>query len=226
MAFATHPRRYAGRRPVAPARKLGTWKMAYADFLTALMAFFLMLWLVTGITPEDRAEIAAGFNGHGGLPQASLVAQDPEITRIFSALTLAEGLAAAGNSVVLTRTPDAVRVDLVDREARPLFRTGDGSLTPYGESLVAAAGSALAALPNLISVEGHSDAFAVASPGFTNWELSASRAGEARRALAAAGVSPDRFKAVSGLADTVPLNPGEPHAAANRRVSLLVHTRN
>ncbi len=198
--------------------------MAYADFLTALMAFFLMLWLVTGVTPEDRAEIASQFNGDGAPVAASLMPPDAEITRLFSALTLSEDLSAAGNSVILTRTPDAVRLDLVDRDARPLFKTGDGSLTPYGESLVTAAGAVLSGLPNAISVEGHTDAFGVAAPDFSNWELSAARAGQARRTLVAAGVSPDRFRAVSGRADTVPLNPGEPHAAANRRVSLLVHT--
>lgn len=198
--------------------------MAYADFLTALMAFFLMLWLVTGVTPEDRASIAAQFNSDGGLPLASVVAEDTEITRLFSVLTLADSLAAAGNSVILTRLPDAVRLDLVDRDARPLFKTGDGSLTPYGESLVAAAGGVLAGLPNALSVEGHTDAFGVASADYSNWELSAGRAGEARRTLVASGVDPGRFRAVSGLADTTPLNPGEPHAAANRRVSLLIHT--
>ncbi len=198
--------------------------MAYADFLTALMAFFLMLWLVTGVTPEDRASIAAQFNSEGGLPLAAVAAEDTEITRLFSALKLADSLAAAGNSVILTRLPDAVRLDLVDRDARPLFKTGDGSLTPYGESLVAAAGGVLAGLPNAISVEGHTDAFGLASADYSNWELSSDRAGEARRTLVASGVDPGRFRAVSGRADTIPLNPGEPHAAANRRVSLLIHT--
>lgn len=203
---------------------MGTWKMAYADFLTALMAFFLMLWLVTGVPPEDRAAIAAEFNGDRAAPVDIASAKDSEISRLFSALTLAEGLAAAGNSVILTRTPDAVRLDLVDRDARPLFKTGDGTLTPYGEALVAAAGRVLAGLPNAISIEGHTDAFSVAATDYTNWELSADRAGQARRMLVETGVLADRFRAVSGLADTLPLNPGEPHAAANRRVSLLIHT--
>ena len=55
--------------PVAPARKAGTWKMAYADFLTALMAFFLLMWLISGVSADDRAEIADYF--HNRTPDAA-----------------------------------------------------------------------------------------------------------------------------------------------------------
>jgi chemotaxis protein MotB len=61
MAYATTHRQLAGRMPAPPARKMGTWKMAYADFLTALMAFFLLMWMVSGVSPDARAAIAAEF---------------------------------------------------------------------------------------------------------------------------------------------------------------------
>lgn len=224
MAYATTPRTRAGRMPAFPARKMGTWKIAYADFLTALMAFFLLMWLVSGVSPESRAAIAAEFKNRPA--DTALAASDGvplEADRLFSLLTLSERLKAAGDSLILTAEPDGVRLDLVDTEGRPLFESARGALTPEGRALVDSAAAALAPLPNALSIEGHTDAFGLAGAGYTNWELSSDRAHEARRLLETGGVASARIRAVSGLADTMPLNPGEPHSARNRRISLKVH---
>jgi chemotaxis protein MotB len=226
MAYATTPRLSAGRKPAVPSRKLGTWKMAYADFLTALMAFFLLMWLISGVSPEDRAEIAAGFRTEAATFDAAPAAMVTEIDALFAALTLAEGLAVAGDSVTLTREPDGVRIDLVDTAGRPLFDTASGTLTSAGRDLVNAAATALAPLPHPLSVEGHTDAFSLGAPGYSNWDLSSDRANEARRLLEAGGVGAGRFEAVTGLADTQPIEPGQPHLAQNRRISLKVHLGN
>lgn len=224
MAFATTPRTRAGRMPAFPARKLGTWKMAYADFLTALMAFFLLMWLVSGVSPESRAAIAAEFKLRPAQTVAAPGGDVPlEAGRLFSLLALSEALKAAGDSVVLTAEPDGVRLDLVDTEGRPLFESARGALTPEGRALVEAAAATLAPLPNRLTIEGHTDAFSLAGTGYSNWELSSDRAHEARRLLMAGGVATSRVQAVTGLADTQPLNPGEPHSARNRRISLKVH---
>lgn len=223
MAYATTQRNYAGRMPALPARKLGTWKMAYADFLTALMAFFLLMWLVSGVSPDARAAIAAEFKTKD-LALASAESPVPvEADQLFSLLQLSETLKAAGDSVILSVEPDGVRLDLVDTAGRPLFESASGALTQEGEALVAAAGKTLASLPNPLSIEGHTDAFNLATASYSNWELSSDRANEARRLLEAGGVAPDRFQAVTGLADTRPLDPGQPHLAQNRRISLKVH---
>lgn len=224
MAYATTPRTRAGRKPAFPSRKMGTWKIAYADFLTALMAFFLLMWLVSGVSPESRAAIAAKFRP--AAVDAPALADNGipiEADRLFSLLTLSEALKTAGESVVLTAEPDGVRLDLVDTEGRPLFERARGALTPEGRALVSEAAGTLAGLPNAVSVEGHTDAFSLVSAGYSNWELSSDRANEARRLMEAAGIDPSRFRAVTGLADTQPLNPGQPHSAQNRRISLKVH---
>jgi len=88
---------------------------------------------------------------------------------------------------------------------------------------VAAAAETLAPLSNPLSIEGHTDAFSLTAAGYSNWELSSDRANEARRLLEAGGVAPARFMAVTGLSDTKPLDPGQPHLAQNRRISLKVH---
>ena len=77
MAYASISRPGAGRMPVAPARKAGTWKLAYADFLTALMAFFLLLWLVSGVSPEGRAEIANYFHPRNDATQGAAAEAGP-----------------------------------------------------------------------------------------------------------------------------------------------------
>lgn len=223
MAYATTHRQLAGRMPAPPARKMGTWKMAYADFLTALMAFFLLMWMVSGVSPDARAAIAAEFK----LKETALASTDPvvpdEATDLFSLLQLSESLKGAGESVILSVEPDGVRLDLVDTAGRPLFESASGALTAEGAKLVAAAATTLAPLSNAVSIEGHTDAFSLASTGYSNWDLSSDRANEARRLLEAGGVAGARFRAVTGLADTKPLEPGQPHLAQNRRISLKVH---
>jgi len=223
MAYAATLRNYAGRMPALPARKMGTWKMAYADFLTALMAFFLLMWLVSGVSPDARAAIAAEFKTKELALAGSAAPAAGEAADLFSLLQLSETLKAAGESVILSVEPDGVRLDLVDTTGRPLFQSASGALTPDGAALVAAAAGTLAALPNPLSIEGHTDAFSLAAAGYSNWDLSSDRANEARRLLEAGGVAAPRFQAVTGLADTKPLEPGQPHLAQNRRISLKVH---
>lgn len=224
MAYATTPRQRTGRMPVIPARKLGNWKMAYADFLTALMAFFLLMWLVSGVSPDSRAAIAAKFKTEQA-PAARIAepALPAEAYDLYSLLSLADALHEAGDSVILTAEPDGVRLDLVDTSGRPLFDSASGVLTPDGRKLVAAAAETLTPLSSSVSIEGHTDAFGLASAGYSNWELSSDRANEARRLLESGGLASERIRAVTGLADTQPLEPGQPHLAQNRRISLKVH---
>jgi chemotaxis protein MotB len=210
--------------PVAPARKAGTWKMAYADFLTALMAFFLLMWLVSGVSADDRAEIADYF--HNRAPDTATavsVQSGPSAAdRVFSALSENPALVAAGASVVLAKEADGIRIDLVDTAERPLFDRADGRFTESGLALARDTADALAGTTGTLVLEGHTDAFPSLTPGYSNWELSSDRANEARRILQAAGVAAERIRGVAGLADTRPLIPAQPHLPVNRRVSILV----
>jgi chemotaxis protein MotB len=117
--------------PVAPARKAGTWKMAYADFLTALMAFFLLMWLVSGVSADDRAEIADYF--HNRTPDAATaVAVHPAPRRLTACSARSakiRPLLPQASSVVLAKEADGIRIDLVDTAERPLFDRADGRFT-------------------------------------------------------------------------------------------------
>ena len=206
-----------------PTRKTGTWKLAYADFLTALVAFFMLMWLVSGVSKEDRAVIASEFTGK---PVSTSFHSDQAASRAAALLALlqqSDGLTAAGESVQLSSDASGVRIELVDTAGRPLFETGSGALSAEGTALIEAAAASLSGLPYSLSIEGHTDAFSMAGSATSNWELSSQRANEAHRVLEMAGFATDRVKAVTGYADTRPLNAGQPHLAANRRISLQVH---
>ncbi|KCZ83022.1 putative chemotaxis protein MotB [Hyphomonas adhaerens MHS-3] len=224
MAYASYSSQGAGRMPVAPARKAGTWKMAYADFLTALMAFFLLMWLVSGVSADDRAEIADYF--HNRTPDAAtavaVTSGASAADRVFSALSENPALVAAGSSVVLAKEADGIRIDLVDTAERPLFNRADGRFTDTGRALAHETATALAGTEGTLVLEGHTDAFPSLSPGYSNWELSSDRANEARRVFEAAGIASERIRGVAGLADTRPLVAAQPHLPVNRRVSILV----
>ncbi len=226
MAYAYTSRRLTGRIPAAPARKMGTWKLAYADFLTALCAFFLVMWIVHGVTAEDKAELARQFGGETDFVQTTdQMAADQmtsEISELAARLRADPGLLSFGASVKISSEPTLIRIDLTDMATRPLFESGDGSLNQTGQDLIETAGWAISSLDIPLMIEGHTDSNPSLTPGYSNWELSADRANSARRILQDAGVSPARIRAVSGLADTRPLLQQSPSLPANRRISIVL----
>lgn len=223
MAYAHTSRRKTGRRPAAPARKMGTWKLAYADFLTALCAFFLVMWIVHGVSTEDKAALAQQFGGDAEVTELAAT-PEPEMqaTAVAQLLLADPALKKFASSVTITAEADLVRLELSDMAARPLFETGNGALNETGTQLTRIAGTAVSILPFNILIEGHTDSNPSLTPGYSNWELSSDRANSARKILTETGVSPDRIRAVSGLADTRPLLQQSPHLPANRRISIVL----
>ena len=223
MAYAYSTRRYAGRKPGAPARKIGTWKLAYADFLTALCAFFLVMWIVHGVSSEDKAELARQFGANA--LQTDISAQ-PEINR--SVMQLVEQLKddprlkSHGTSVNISVEPGFIRIDLTDMATRPLFASGHGGLNTTGTDLTRAVGHAISLVELPIVIEGHTDSNPSLIPGYSNWEISADRANSARRILEESGVKTARIRGVTGLADTRPLLPESSALPANRRISIVL----
>jgi len=221
MAVAYSSRRNQGRKPAASARKLGTWKLAYADFLTALCAFFLIMWIIQGVSKQERQSIAQQFGAETETP----VPNDDK-AKVSQALanTLRDNpdLAAYGSSVTISSEANFIRIELSDMAERPLFETGDGRLNQTGRHLTQLTGRAIAALPLPIKIEGHTDSHPSRTLGYSNWELSSDRANSARRLLIQAGVDEARILAVTGLAHTRPLLQDAPEDAANRRLSIVL----
>lgn len=219
---SVHYRRGRSQRR-GETRRPGQWKLAYADFLTALMAFFLLMWLSTEQSVSNRSALAAYFSGE------PVSAADPAIpnaqAELMQAMMSDVALTGLSGHVEIVPTPTGLRIDLADAQGSPLFASGSSDLNDDGNRLVGLLGGHLALIPGSISVEGHSDAFPAGGHAGDNWSISAMRANAARKGLETAGVPSERFASVVGFADSRPALPNQPHAAANRRISILLELR-
>ena len=224
-------------RPVADSvRRGGAWKVAYADLVTALMALFIVLWLMTSSNSVRQAvsgyfkdpkgmkgQIAAGPASSG----ESLPARVDQVQKMIQeALRRAPELHKLQKGIRFAVTGEGLRIDLLETEQGRFFVNGSSDPTGDGSRLLALLAAELTRLPNQVIIEGHTDArpFRNAAPssGYSNWELSADRANAARRVLHQFGLPPDRVVEVRGYADQKRLDGSDPFDPRNRRVSIVV----
>jgi chemotaxis protein MotB len=296
----------------------GAWKVAYADFVTAMMAFFLLLWLLNVTTDIQKRGIADYFeptiasksqSGAGGvmggqtigqsgaqmiptsLPSLALnrpalrqpnegddgdeggtaghdtsttdngtqagvdtrageaqkeaekkekeqlspeelerrIAEREERRFAAAEFTLKQAvehlpeLKGLADNLIVDRTPEGLRVQLVDQEKSPMFALGSYEPVDSAKKLIAVVTQVVQRLPNKITITGHTDA--VPYPGgrkYTNWELSADRANASRREFLADGLPEDRIGRVTGVADRDPLVADQPTSPRNRRISVVL----
>jgi chemotaxis protein MotB len=137
------------------------------------------------------------------------------------------GLGGFRSQILLGMTRDGLRIQIVDAQSRPMFASGSAVVQPYMQQLLRTIGGVLAEVPNRLTLEGHTDAtpFAAGGRGYGNWELSADRANASRRELIAGGLPEDRVLRVQGLASSQLLAPQSPEDPTNRRISVVVMTR-
>jgi chemotaxis protein MotB len=306
----------------------GAWKVAYADFVTAMMAFFLLMWLLNATTMKQRSGIADYFsprslfsestsgsgrpfggrtpfdNGsmvsnrgavqmiqgnaqvipHPDLRDTSTVAQ-PNMTQaggsgqeetygagdarqgaargkpaapirlgdappastadayakaaaqraadeqaafaraaseLKAAVASDPALTDLAKQLMVDETPEGLRIQIVDQSRRPMFATGSSELDDRARLLLLKVAPVLNKLTEDISITGHTDAAPYHGIGKSNWDLSSERANATLRLLVGAGVPERRVRSVSGAADHDPLVPGDPMAAVNRRIAIVV----
>jgi len=222
----------------------GAWKVAYADFVTAMMAFFLVMWLVVQ-SDDIKKAVAAYFTdpssagklkGSGVLPGSSgPSAPDLKMEKQKELLTLRRAgenmkelmernaeLANLRDQVEMTITSRGLKIQLLDKNDRSFFEIGSDKLNPEAQKILAIIGQELAKLPNEIVIEGHTDRRKYTTKDFTNWELSADRAGAARKVLMENGVREDQLYGIEGYGDRFPKIIGDPYDGRNRRVAILV----
>ena len=229
----------------------GAWKVAYADFVTAMMAFFLVMWIIA-----QSAEVKAGVAGYfrdpgafadggrgvlpgsesgttgGGAPmgatdlaaaRAALELAAVEIRKALAALPEFEHLK---DQIEITVTEEGLRIELREAPDDGFFDSGSAMVKPPTVAMLQVIGAQLGALPNRVAVEGHTDSrpYSADSPGYTNWELSADRANAARRILEGSGTRPHQIEAVRGFADSRLRKPDDPLDQGNRRISIVVRS--
>jgi chemotaxis protein MotB len=215
----------------------GAWKVAYADFVTAMMALFIVLWLLNTSKPVKEA-IAGYFkdpSGTGektgttkiGSGEALTVSKDnmsqlkEELQKSMSQIKDFDKLK---NQVEMTITPEGLRIEMLETESGAFFDVGSPRPNEKGQELMDMLAAELGKLPNKISIEGHTDSKAYTkSHDYGNWELSSDRANAARRLMQSKGIRTDQVSQVRGYADQKLRKPDAPLDASNRRISVIVH---
>jgi chemotaxis protein MotB len=219
----------------------GAWKVAYADFVTALMALFIVLWLVNS-GQEVRKAVAGYFKDPKGYLKLTgsaragsgeaLTVNQGNIERLKQSLEEAmqtlPGFQNFSKYVQFTVTGKGLRIELLEKDGGLFFETGSPKLTANGRRLFDLLAVQIAGLPNTIAIEGHTDSRVFRSralEAYGNWELSCDRANAARRVMLAAGLRKEQVTEIRGYADQHTLIPGDPSDSRNRRVSVIVKYR-
>ena len=256
----------------------GAWKIAYADFVTAMMAFFLLMWLLGSTAKGELQGIAAYFSsplkvamagGDGAGNSSSVIPgggndltkvhgqvrrSDNETekerrmsidtaraerarqdaarikalqSKIDAMITENPRLNEYKSQIRIDVTPDGLQIQIVDNQNRPMFDSGSALVKPYMRDILREIGAALGGVENRISLAGHTDSapYGNSDRGYSNWELSADRANASRRELVSAGMPDAKLGRVVGLAASDLLEPDNPRAPANRRITITVLTR-
>jgi chemotaxis protein MotB len=214
----------------------GAWKVAYADFVTAMMALFIVLWLlntskqvreaVGGYFKDPTgtaAKIGSTMEGAGEnftLTKDNMPKLKEQLEQKIRQMTDFEKLKS---HVEMTVTNEGLRIELMESASGTFFDSGSPKLNLDGRDLLITLAQELGKLPNKISIEGHTDSKPYATSGnYSNWELSTDRANAARRLMQANGVGPDQITQVRGFADQRLRKLDNPLDASNRRISLIV----
>jgi chemotaxis protein MotB len=215
----------------------GAWKVAYADFVTAMMALFIVLWLLN--TSEHTRKVIAGyFNDPMGKPtetgsdKAGVDDEMPmnkkDIEKLKEQLQrqIAQqiNLKDISKQVEMTITPEGLRIELLESKDGTFFDTGGTTLKANGKDILNLLADKLSTVPNHISIEGHTDAQPFSNGAiYSNWELSEERANVARRLMQhPGGLRANQVSQVRGFADQRLRTPKNPLDPSNRRISLIV----
>ena len=213
----------------------GAWKVAYADFVTAMMALFIVLWLLSASEKVQKAvggyfqdptgkgrqtgSTTAGSGETLTLNRQDLQSLKEKLEQVMRQIPAFEHLE---NQIRMTITAEGLRIDLLETERGLFFERGNPRPTQAGTGLLLVLGGQLVKLRNKVAIEGHTDATPYGRPDYGNWELSSDRANAARRILVESGLSDDRISQVRGFADQRLLLKSDPTNPSNRRISIIV----
>ena len=215
----------------------GAWKVAYADFTTAMMSLFIVLWLMNSSERIKKA-VAGYFNdpkGTGSMMGTTLKGSGETVTvaaaddmqklkdKLDQEIKAKKSLEKLSKQIEIKITPEGLRIELLEDKNGTFYQSGSARLSDSGQELLALLAGELKTLPNSLLIEGHTDAAQYSSDGnYSNWELSADRANAARRLMQENGVRSNQVTQVRGYADQLLRVLSNPFDPSNRRVSILV----
>jgi chemotaxis protein MotB len=234
MAAKSQPIIVKKRKSTPDIHRGGAWKVAYADFVTAMMSLFIVLWLMNSGEKIKKA-VAGYFNdpkGNGNLVGTTMNGTGETLTvasadnmqslknKLEQEIRGKKDLEKLAKQIEITITPEGLRIELMEDKNGTFYELGSARLSQNGQELLA---TELRTLPNSLLIEGHTDATQYSSDAsYSNWELSADRANAARRLMQQNGVRVNQVTQVRGYADQLLRVKNNPFDPSNRRVSILV----
>jgi chemotaxis protein MotB len=232
----------------------GAWKVAYADFVTAMMALFLVLWLTsqdskikeaversfrnpfasvtkesTGVIPNKDTQAIKATHGNFDSSSAVELNMLRRIAEEFMKNLTSNPEQPEEAPAHLELLPDGLRISVYDRARKPVFEADSAQFTPFGNWVFSTLAWQVARYTNAFQVEleGHTEkGHHPSKPEYGNWEISADRANSARRKLLDHGVTERQIRKVAGFADTQPMADRPPTDETNRRVAVLLKVQN
>ena len=214
----------------------GAWKVAYADFVTAMMALFIVLWLLN--TSKQIQEAIGGYfkdpTGTSKKVGSSMMGAGENFTvtkdnmaqikdQLQKAIKQSTHFEKLKDHIEMTVTSEGLRIELLEGKEGTFFESGVAKPSDNGKDILAKLAEELGKLPNKITIEGHTDSKPFAGGrDYDNWELSADRANSTRRFMQQNGIGVNQVSQVRGYADQRLRKPKEPEDPSNRRISLIV----
>jgi chemotaxis protein MotB len=214
----------------------GAWKVAYADFVTAMMALFIVLWLLNSSQDVQKAvagyfrdprgsakKMGSAFGGTGESVTVDRKNLSQLKTKLEQAMKETPKFDKIKNNVQMTVTGEGLRIELLEDERGMFFQNGQPRPTENATNLLMELAKQLGQMPNTVLIEGHTDANPFGdSADYTNWELSADRANAARKVMQQSGLRPNQVVQIRGYADQQLRLPDKPNDPSNRRISIIV----
>jgi len=226
----------------------GAWKVAFADFVTAMMALFIVLWIL-GQSEEVKQAISGYFRDPAGFDKQSgtkpgaaneiinleLDAKKAQMERqqrqfeemkgnIMSELNKNPSFANLSDQIEITMVKEGLKIELLESSSDVFFEIGSSRLNNRAEGILKTIASDLKKIPNIIVVEGHTDSrkYIGELKNYDNFDLSAERANSAKRALEYGGVRENQVDEIRGYADKRLKDPTDPYSVVNRRISIII----
>jgi chemotaxis protein MotB len=217
-------------RKIFAHREGGVWKIAYADFITSMMIFFLSMWLLSMVSNTGKSVFSEYFKktnpleGGGSsiikmqfLFEREMKQRMDAIKKIIEAKTV-----SLSNNLTVEALDNGVRIHMMDSKENSLFESGSARPTATATALFKTIADSIRALPNKISIEGHTDSVPYRDGEITNWELSTMRASAARIELEKNKIPAFKIDKIVGYSDTRPLIKNNPADRRNRRISIFI----
>jgi chemotaxis protein MotB len=225
------------KKIIAAGHHGGAWKVAFADFVTAMMALFIVLWLLN--TSQNVKDSIAGYfkdpTGSGRMVGSALAGSGEAMQvkkedlqdlkeKLEAAIKAVPEFKTLKDQVQITVTGEGLRIELMESKKNSFFESGNAQPSGIGKDFLANLAKEIGVLPNYVTIEGHTDAkpFSSAKGVYSNWELSADRANSARRLMEESGLHPNQVTQVRGFAAQRLRKRDDPEDPSNRRISIIV----